>query len=197
MKKVLWGLRLAIILFGGVLIYEQLQLQKANRQSIAVTNVKPQASAGLITPLAGYDTAPLSATWAGASVTKKVQAAEIWRQVKGPAILDTPERLHVLTSPVCQRVKTDLSHDTWTWRHLTRVYQDSHADPEGQVVYFENHDRTVTLTTAVPVTWEANRELTAGNYRLTAHLGQRTLTPERTLPPQQAAILLALTRRIG
>ncbi len=148
MKKIIWLLRLGIVLFGAALVFESLtpaQTRSSKRSATTRTAKKHPTNTPVSTAseLSAYD-------------PDKVEAAQIWLKVKGPQVIAQNHQLHLRTFAAGDRVKPDSAKSAVYPHAMTQVYSDDPYDCFNSVTYTRNLDRTVTLTDHIPVEWSVD-----------------------------------------
>ncbi|ALO03150.1 hypothetical protein N7X57_01140 [Lactiplantibacillus paraplantarum] len=140
MKKLIWALRIGIVLFGACLVWEQVQVnrQEASHQR---TNHQRQLRSGTTTTFRAVRQTRLS----DFSATK-VEAAQVWLQMKGTRVINEATPLHIRKISAGQRIQPDDPHSAVYSRQMTQVYSDDWQDANNSVIYTRNADNTVSVT---------------------------------------------------
>lgn len=101
MKKLIWALRLGIVLFGVALVWEQVQYnrQVASGQRISQQRQSRHREANQLKIVRPRQLSDFSAT--------KVEAAQVWLHVKGSRVIDEDIPLHIRQIAAGQRIQPE------------------------------------------------------------------------------------------
>ncbi|USJ86502.1 hypothetical protein [Lactiplantibacillus pentosus] len=140
MKKLIWALRLGIVLFGVALVWEQVQYnrQVASGQRISQQRQSPHREANHLKIVRPRQLSDFSAT--------KVEAAQVWFHVKGPRVIDEDIPLHIRQIAAGQRIQPENPRSAVYNKPMIQVYSDDHQDMNNRVTYAHNADNTVMIT---------------------------------------------------
>lgn len=184
MKRMVWLLRLGIVLLGATLVFETLYTSK--RHAAPKVNVTKQAAGDKVRTAELKDFEP-----------GKVEAARVWLTVKGPSALTSARALHVRTMAAGQRVKPDSPQSAVYPHNMIQVYSDDPEDYYNSVTYTKNENGTVTLTHYIPAKWE--KDPIGSHYEdVVAMDTANMLKPSNTVPvgERRSPDVLKLVQRI-
>ena len=143
MKKLIWALRVGIILFGAGLVWEQVQL---NQQATAHPAINHQQSGRRGLPRtfkAGRQ--PQLGDFSAA----KIEAAQVWLQTKGTRVVDEATPLHIRQLAAGQRIEPDDPQSAVYRQQMTQIYSDDQQDVHNRVTYRRNADNTVLVISGI------------------------------------------------
>ncbi|WP_260202711.1 hypothetical protein [Lactiplantibacillus pentosus] len=115
MKKLIWALRLGIVLFGVALVWEQVQYnrQVASGQRISQQRQSRHREANHLKIVRPRQLSDFSAT--------KVEAAQVWLHVKGPRVIDEDSYL---------KLRSELLRE---FKSMSALFQRCQPAPEGGI----------------------------------------------------------------
>ena len=140
MKKLIWALRLGIVLFGVALVWEQVQYnrQVASGQPVSQQRQLRHREANHLKIVRPRQLSDFSAT--------KVEAAQVWLHVKGSRVIDEDTPLHIRQIAAGQRIQPENPRSAVYNKPMIQVYSDDHQDMNNCVTYAHNADNTVMIT---------------------------------------------------
>lgn len=138
MKKLIWALRVGIVLFGACLVWEQVQLERHTSQRRTYHQRRLQRSTAATFKAIRQ---PQLSDFPAA----KVEAAQVWLHLKGTRVINEATPLHIRKIAAGQRIQPDDPHSAVYHHQMTQIYSDDLQDATNSVIYARNADNTVLV----------------------------------------------------